>query len=88
MRRPGWAGHQAYAVQDGGQLPDDRSVGPGWAAGRPGRAPRLLHWGLAAGWTDSLVVAAVKLVEVLQEVEGEGLLQVGLWANTLEQWRG
>ena len=38
-----------------------------------------LHWGLAAGRTESLVVAA-KLVE--KELEGEvvGLLQVGLWA--------
>ena len=38
-----------------------------------------LHWGLAAGRTDSLVVAA-KLVEMEQEGEVVGLLQVGLWA--------
>ena len=41
-----WGGghceHQADAVHDGGQLLDDRGMEPGWAAGRPGQAPRLL----------------------------------------------
>ena len=44
---------------------------------RPGLARLLaswLQWGLAAGWTDSLVVAAVKLVEVVTEGEVVGLL--------------
>ena len=45
------------------------------------RLPALV---LAAGRTDSLVVAAAKLAE--KELEGEvvGLLHVGLWAGTLE----
>ena len=38
----GHGGHQADAVQDGGQLADDRGMGPGWASGRPGQATRLL----------------------------------------------
>ena len=44
---------------------------------RPGLARLLtssLQWGLAAGRTDSLVVAAVKLVEVVKEGEVVGLL--------------
>ena len=43
---------------------------------RPGLARLLtssLQWGLAASRTDSLVVAAVKLVEVLKEGEVVGL---------------
>ena len=89
----GQGGHQADADQDVGQLPDDRVVWArlgSWQAWpcSPPPAVQDLHWGLAAGWTDSLVVAAVKLVEVLQEGERVGLLQVGLWANTLEHWRG
>ena len=47
-----------------------------------------LHWGLAAGWTDRLVVAAVKLTEVAQKGEVVVLLQVGLWASTLEYLEG
>ena len=46
-----WGGGQVDAVQDGGQLPHDRGVGPGQAAGR----------------TESLVVAAVESVKVGQE---------------------
>ena len=47
---------------------------------RPGLARLLassLQWGLAAGRTDSLVVAAVKLVEVVKEGEVVGLLKKG-----------
>ena len=47
-----------------------------------------LHWGLAAGRTESLVVAAVKLAEVVQEGEVVGLLQVRLLACTLEHLEG
>ena len=54
-----------------------------------------LHWGSAAGQTDSLIVADVKLAEVVQKVKVVVLLQLGLWANTLEHleserrlWRG
>ena len=47
-----------------------------------------LNWGLAAGRTDSLVVAAVKLAEVVQESEVVGLLQVGLLAGTLKHLDG
>ena len=37
-----WGGGQADVVQYGGQQPDDRGVEPGWAAGMPSQAPRLL----------------------------------------------
>ena len=37
-----------------------------------------LHWGLAAGRTASLLVAAAKLAELVQEDEMVGLLQLGL----------
>ena len=37
-----------------------------------------LYWGLAAGQTDSLVVAAVKLAKVVQKGEVVVLLQLGL----------
>ena len=47
-----------------------------------------LHWGLAAGQTDSLVVGTVKLAEVVQEGKVVGLLQVGLLAGTLEHLEG
>ena len=62
----------SYAVQDGGQLPGDRSVGSGQAAGR----------------TESLVVAAAESVKEVQEGELVGLLKVGLWASTLENLKG
>ena len=45
-----------------------------------------LHWGLAAGRTDSLVVAAVKLAQVVQKVVV--LLQVELWVGILEHLEG
>ena len=46
-----------------------------------------LHQGLAAGQPERLVVALDGLVEVVGVQEGEvvGLLEVGLWAGTLEQ---
>ena len=44
-----------------------------------------LHWGLAAGRPDSLVVAAEGLVKVVQEGKMVGLLHVGLLAGTLKQ---
>ena len=50
-----------------------------------------LHWSLAAGLTDCLVVTAVKLAEVVQEGEVVGLLQdlqVRLLAGTLEHLEG
>ena len=47
-----------------------------------------LQWGLAAGRTESLGVAAVKLAEVVQESEVVGLLQVRLLAGTLEHLEG
>ena len=60
----------------------------GQLAGLARLAASSLHWGLTAGRTDSLVVAAAKLAE--KELEGEvvGLLQVGLWAGTLEHYEG
>ena len=64
-----------------------------WSKGRQlaglGRLPTSsLHWGLAAGRTDSLFVAAAKLAEVVQEREVVGLLKAGLRANTLEHLKG
>ena len=47
-----------------------------------------LHWGPAAGQTDNLMVAAVKLAEVVQKGEVVVLLQLVLWASTLDYWRG
>ena len=44
-----------------------------------------LHWGLVAGWPDMLVMAAEGLVEVMQEGEVVGLLQVEMWVCTVEQ---
>ena len=43
-----------------------------------------LHWGLAAGRPDSLVVAAEGLMKVLQKGNMVGLLHVRLLAGTLE----
>ena len=48
----------------------------------------LVHWGPAAGPTDSLVVAAVKLAEVVQKGEVVVLLKLRLYASTLEQLEG
>ena len=44
-----------------------------------------LHWGLADGWPDSLVVAAEGLMKVVQESKLLGLLQVRLLAGILKQ---
>ena len=41
----GHGGYQAYAVQDGGQLP-----GPGWGTGKPCQAPDLLQALGPSGW--------------------------------------
>ena len=43
-----------------------------------------LHWGLAAGRTDSLVVAVVKLAEVVQE--GERWWGSCRWGCGLAHW--
>ena len=47
-----------------------------------------LHWGPAAGQTDNLMVAAVKLAEVVQKGEVVVLLQLVLWASTLDYLEG
>ena len=60
----------------------------GQLAGMARLSASSLHWGLAAGRTESLVVAAVKLAEVVQEGEVVGLLQVRLLACTLEHLEG
>ena len=73
----GAAEHQGQAVH-GGQLPGDRGVGQGWAAGQ---APGCLL-------PDMLVVAAEGLVDVEQEDKVLGLLQMGLLGYMLEQLRG
>ena len=65
-------------VLGGGQLPSDRGVGQGRAAGKPGRA-------LACWLPDMLVVAAEGLVYGEQEGKVLGLLQIGLLAGTLKQ---
>ena len=79
---PGGAAEpQGQVVQGGCQLPGDRGVGQGRAAGKPGQTPGCLL-------PDMLVVAAEGLVDVQQEDKVLGLLQMGLLAGTLEQLRG
>ena len=79
---PGGAAEpQGQVFQGGGQLPSDRGVGQGRAAGQPGQAPACLL-------PDMLVVAAEELVDVEQEGKVLGLLQMGLLAGILEQLRG
>ena len=79
---PGGAAEpQGQVVQGGGQLPSDRGVGQGRAAGKPGQAPGCFL-------PDMLVVAAEGLVDVEQEDKVLGLLQMGLLAYMLEQLRG
>ena len=41
---PSWGGGHGgrHQADDGGQLLDDRCMGSGWAAGRPGQTPHLL----------------------------------------------
>ena len=77
----GVAEPQGQVVQGGGQLPGDRGVGQGRAAGKPGQAP-------CCWLPDMLVVAPEGLVDVEQEGKVLGLLQMGLLAGTLEQLRG
>ena len=79
---PGGAAEpQGQVVQSGGQLLSVRGVGQGRAAGRPGQAHGCFL-------PDMLVVAAKGLVDVEQEDKVLGLLQMGLFACTLEQLRG
>ena len=58
-----------------------RGVGQGQAAGKPGQAPGCFL-------LDMLVVAAEGLVDVEQEDKVLWLLQMGLLAYVLEQFRG
>ena len=58
---------QGQVVQGGGQLPSDRGVGQGRAAGKPGQAP-------ACWLPEMLAVAAEGLVDVEQEGKEFGLL--------------
>ena len=79
---PGGAAEpQGQVVQGGGQLPSDRGVGQGRAAGKHGQAP-------ACWLPDMLVVADEGLVDVEQESIVLGLLQMGQLACTLKQLRG
>ena len=78
---PGGAAEpQGQVVQGGDQLPSDRDVGQGRAAGKPGQAAGCFL-------LDMLVVAAEGLVDVEQEDKVSGLLQMGLFAYMLEQLR-
>ena len=72
---------QGQVVQGGGQLPGDIGVGQGRAAGKPSQASGCFV-------PDMLVVAAKGLMDVEQEDNVLGLLQMGLLAGTLEQLRG
>ena len=68
----GTAEPQGQAVQVGGQLPSDRGVGQGRAAGKPGQA--------RACWLpDMLVVAAEGLVDVEQEGKVSQHCRWGSW---------
>ena len=79
---PGGAAEPKGQVgQGGGQLPTDRGVGQGRAAGKPGQDP-------ACWLPDTLVVAAEGLVDMEQEGKVLGPLQMGLSAGTLKQLRG
>ena len=76
---PGGAAEpQEKVVQGGGQLLGVRGVGQDRAAGKPGQAPGCLL-------PDMLVVAVEELVDVEQEDNVLGLLQMRLLAGTLEQ---
>ena len=81
MAAGGAAEPQGQVVKGGSQLPSDRGVGQGRAAGKAGQA--------SACWLpDMLVVAVMGLVNVEQEGNVLGLLQIGLLASTLKQLRG
>ena len=77
---------QGHVVQGGGQLPGDRGVGQGRAAGKAGSWQAWPAHGFLL--PDMLVVAAEGLLDVEQEDKQLGLLQMGLLVWTLEQWRG
>ena len=77
----GAAEPQGQVVQGGGQLPGDRGVGQGRAAGKPGQAPGCFL-------PDMLVVAEEGMVDVEQEDKVLRLLKMGLLAGTLKQLRG
>ena len=77
----GTAEPQGQIVQVGGQLPSDRGVGQGLAAGKPGQAPA--YW-----LPDMLVIATEGLVDMEQEGKVVGLLQMGVLAGTLKQLKG
>ena len=76
-----WRHEVLLRPKGGGQLPGDRGVGQGRAAGKPGQAPGCLL-------PDMLVVAAEGLVDVKKEDKVLGLLQMGILAYMLEQLRG
>ena len=78
---PGGAAELSPVVQGGGQLPSDRCVGQGRAAGMAGQAPGCFL-------PDMPVVAAEGLVDVEQEDKVLELLQMGLLASALKQLRG
>ena len=73
---------QGQVVQGGGQLPGG-GVGQGRAAGKPGQDTST-----SCFLPDMLVVAAEGPVDVEQEDEVLGLLQMRLLAGTLEQLTG
>ena len=78
---PGGAAEpQGQIVQGGGQLPSDRCVGQGRAAGKPGQAPDC--------WLpDMLVLAAEGLTGVEQECKVLGLLQIDCsWEGNNWNW--
>ena len=72
---------QGQVVKGDGQLPGVRGVWQGRAACKPCQAAGCFL-------PDMLVVAAEGLVAVKQEDKVFGLLQMGLLAGTLEQFRG
>ena len=79
---PGGAAEpQGQVVQGGTQIPSVRGLEQGRASGKPGQAPGCVLPGM-------LVVAAEGPVDVKQEGKVLGLLQMRLFAGTLEQLRG
>ena len=79
---------QGQVVQGGGQLPSDKGVGHGQAAGKPGQASNKNIKKASACWLpDMLVVATEGLLDVEQEGKVLGLLKMVLLAGTLKQLR-
>ena len=76
----GAAEPQGQVVQGGSQIPSVRGLEQGRASGKPGQATGCVLPGM-------LVVAAEGLVDVEQEDKVLGLLQMGLLAYMLEQFR-